>query len=148
MLARALGGRDSASIPDPVRGLMMAGDGWAQLLQGDSTGGIRRMRAGLDLSGASAEESAYPRFQFALALSARPETRVEGIHWLRYGFDAQPLYKPLTLLALGHAYESAGQRDSAAQFYRRFLGLWDKADPLLQPRVEEARAGLQAVTRE
>jgi serine/threonine-protein kinase len=148
MLVRALGGRDSASIPAPIRGLMMAGDGWAQLLQGDSLGAIRRMRAGLDLSAAPGEESAYPRLQFALALAARPENRAEGIRWLRYGFEMLPLYKPLTLLALGHTYEAAGLPDSAEQFYTRFLRLWDKADPTLRSRVEEAKAGLQAVTRE
>lgn len=148
MLARSLSSRDSASLPETIRGLMIAGDGWAQLLQGDSLGGIRRMMAGLDLAGPPGLEDAFLRFQFALASAARPETRAEGIRWLRYGFDALPLYKPLTLLALGHTYEAAGQRDSAAQFYRRFLRLWDKADPLLQSRVEEARAGLQAVTRE
>ena len=148
MLARALGSRDSASIPETIRGLMIAGEGWAQLLEGDTIGGIRRMRMGLDLSASPGEETAYPRFQFALALAARPETRSEGIRWLRYRDDPQPLYKPLTLLALGHTYEAAGQPDSAAQFYRRFLRLWDKADPALQSRVQEARAGLQAVTQE
>ncbi|HEY9014846.1 MAG TPA: hypothetical protein VIM84_07275, partial [Gemmatimonadales bacterium] len=91
LLARALGARDSASIPEEVRGLMIAGDGWAQLLQGDSLGGIRRMRTGLDLSAAPPEESAYLRFQLALALAARPETRAEGIQWLRYGFEMLPL---------------------------------------------------------
>ncbi len=97
LLARTLGGRDSASIPAPIRGLMIAGDGWAALLQGDSVGGIRRMRYGLDLSAAPNEESAFPRLQLALALAARPETRAEGIRWLRYGFETLPLYKPLTL---------------------------------------------------
>jgi serine/threonine-protein kinase len=148
ILARALGSRDSAAIAADIRGLMIAGDGWAQLLQGDSIGGVRRMRTGIDLSAASPEESAHLRLQLALALAARADTRAEGIRWLRYAFDTQPLYKPLTLLALGHTYELAGQPDSAAQSYRRFLRLWDKADPALQSRVEEARAGLRAVTRE
>ena len=78
LLSRELGSRDSASIPAPVRGLMIAGDGWAALLQGDSVGGIRRMRYGLDLSAAPNEESAFPRLQFALALAARPETGRRG----------------------------------------------------------------------
>jgi hypothetical protein len=147
LLGRELG-RDRASIPAPVRGLMMAGDGWAALLQGDSVGGIKRMRAGLDLSAAPNEESAFPRLQFALALAARRETRAEGIRWLKYGFEALPLYKPLTFLALGHAYEAARQRDSAAAAYSRFLRLWDKADPELQGRVREARAALQELTQE
>jgi TolB-like protein len=147
LLARELG-RDSASIPAPIRGLMVAGDGWAALLQGDSVGGIRRMRSGLELSAAPNEESAFPRLQLALALAARPATRDEGIRWLRYGFETLPLYKPLTLLALGHAYEAGGKRDSAAVAYSRFLRLWDKADPELQGRVKEAREALHEVTRE
>jgi hypothetical protein len=58
------------------------------------------------------------------------------------------LYLPLTYLALGHAYELGGERDSAAQAYNRFLRLWDKADPDLQGRVKEAREGLQAIAAE
>jgi serine/threonine-protein kinase len=147
-LARALDSRDSAIMSESIRGLMIAGDGWGQLLQGDSAGGIRRMRAGLDQSAAPNEETAFPRFQLALSLAARRDTRAEGINWLRYGFDLLPLYKPLTLLALGHAYEAAGVRDSATQAYTHFLRLWDKADPELQGRVQEARTALQELTRE
>lgn len=106
------------------------------------------MRGGLELSAAPNEESAFPRLQLALAMAARPETRAEGMRWLRYGFETLPLYKPLTFLALGHAYEAAGRRDSAAQAYSRFLRLWDKADPELQGRVREARAALQEVSKE
>jgi len=148
ILGRALTARDSAAIPESIRGLMIAGDGWAQLLQGDSAGGIRRMRAGLDLSAAPNEETAFPRLQLALSLAARAESRAEGIQWLRYGFEMLPLYKPLTLLALGHAYEAAGLRDSAAQSYGRFLRLWDKADPELQGRVTEAASALQELSRD
>ena len=106
------------------------------------------MRSGLELSGASNEESAFPRLQLALALAARPETRAEGIRWLRYGFKTLPLYKPLTYLALGHEYEATSQRDSAAMAYGRFLRLWDKADPELQGRVREAKEALQELTGE
>jgi len=69
-------------------------------------------------------------------------------YWLRYGFDLLPLYKPLTFLALGHAYEAAGVRDSATQAYTHFLRLWDKADPELQGRVREARSALEEPNRE
>jgi hypothetical protein len=105
------------------------------------------MRAGLNQTGPG-EETGFPRFQFALALAARPETRAEGIRWLRYGFENLPLYKPLTFLALGHTYEAAGQRDSAAQAYGQFLRFWDKADPELQGRVREAKDALQELSRE
>jgi hypothetical protein len=94
------------------------------------------------------EESAYLRLQLALALAARPDTRSEGVRWLRFGFDFLPLYLPLTHLALGHAYEAAGQRDSAAQAYGRFIRFWDKADPELRGRVREATDALEELSRE
>ena len=147
-LARALASRDTALLARPVHGLLVAADGWGAILQGDSVGGIRRMREGLALAAAPNEETSFLRLQFALAIAGRPESRAEGIRWLKYGFDQQPLYLPLTYLALGHAYELGEQRDSAAAAYSRFLKLWDKADPELQGRVKEARAGLQEVTRE
>jgi len=87
------------------------------------------------------------RFQLGLALAALPETRAEGIRWLRYGFDMMPLYLPLTQQALGRTYEAARQRDSAGMAYGRFLRLWDKADPELQGRVREAKEALQAENR-
>ena len=51
-------------------------------------------------------------------------------------------------LAFGPTYQAAGQRDSAAMAYSRFLRFWDKADPKLQGRVREARERLQELTRE
>ena len=149
-IARALATRGSQPTPPEMRGLMEAVDGWGILLQGDSVAGIRRLRAGLDTAASPGmtEETAFFRFQLGLALAARPETRAEGIRWLRYGFDMMPLYQPLTQLALGHTYETAGQRDSAAVAYGRFLRLWDKADPELQGRVREAKEALQETAGE
>jgi serine/threonine-protein kinase len=148
-LARALATRDSLLTAE-IRGLMVAADGMGLILQGDSVAGIRRMREGLDIAAAPGmgDESAYLRLQLALALAARPDTRSEGIRWLQYGFDFLPLYLPLTRLALGQAYEAAGQRDSAAIAYGRFLRLWDKADPELKGMVREARAALEELSRE
>jgi hypothetical protein len=67
---------------------------------------------------------------------------------LKYAFHFQPLYLPLIQLALGRTYEAAGQRDSAAVAYGRFIRLWDKADPEVQGRVEEARESFQEITKE
>jgi tetratricopeptide (TPR) repeat protein len=145
-LAQALGARASRDTAAPdLRGRMIAADGLAMMLQGDSLAGIRRMREGLDSAAApgQGEETAFLRLQLALALAARPETRSEGIRWLRYGFDTSPMYKPLTYLALGQTYEAAGQRDSAAVAYGRFLRLWDKADSELEGRAREAREALR-----
>ena len=52
------------------------------------------------------------------ALSSRPDTRQEGVRWLRYAFGDDASYlPPLTYLALGRAWEAEGQRDSAAYAY-------------------------------
>jgi hypothetical protein len=149
-VARALASHSTRPIPAEIRGLLIATDGLGMVLQGDSSRGIRRMREGLTTAAApgQVEDTAFLRLQLALALAARPETRAEGIRWLRYGFNSSPLYKPLTFLALGRAYEAAGQRDSAGYAFGRFLRLWDKADPELQGRVNEAREALQELSRE
>ncbi len=149
-IARALEASDSAAIPAILRGYLIAADGWGAVMQGDTLNGLRRLRTGLDMVAApgQTDDSAFLRLQLAITLASRPDTREEGITWLRNGFDIDVLYRPLTYLALGHTYEAAGKPDSAALSYRRFLRLWDKADPELQGRVEEARAALAEITRE
>jgi tetratricopeptide (TPR) repeat protein len=147
-LARALA--DSTRMSPFDRGVMVAADGWGALMEGDTTLGLARLRSGLDQAAAPgvAAETAFLRLQLALALAARGETRAEGIRYLSYGFDHQPMFLPLLQLALGRTYEAAGQRDSAAMAYGRFLRFWDKADPELQGRVRNAREALQEATRE
>jgi hypothetical protein len=149
-VARSLAAGKSESIPESRRGYLVAVDGWAALLQGDSTTGLPRLREGIQMiaSPREGEESAFLRFQLARTLAAAPENRTEGITWLREGFDLHPLYQPLTHLELGRTYEAVGKTDSAALAYRKFLRFWDKADPDLQGRVTEARQALEELTRE
>jgi TolB-like protein len=149
-IAAGLELRDTTPMGPFLRGLLMATRGWAGLVAGDTTGGIRDLRAGLEQAAApgAGGPTAFLRFQLALALSSRPATRAEGISWLRYAFDTDVLYIPLTYLALGRAYEAAGVRDSAAFAYGRFIHLWDKADPPLVGRVREAREALTRLTAE
>jgi tetratricopeptide (TPR) repeat protein len=132
-------------------GLLEATGGWAHLAKGDTTAGIAALRSGLAKASGpnTAEATSFLRFQLALALAADAGTRDEGITRLRYGFDHSALYLvPLSALALGRAYEAAGQADSAAIAYGRFLRLWDKADPEVRGRVTEARDALQRFTAE
>jgi tetratricopeptide (TPR) repeat protein len=44
---------------------------------------------------------------------------------------------------LGELYESKGAKREAADQYRRFVGLWARADADLQPRVAEVRQRLE-----
>jgi hypothetical protein len=150
-IAATLATPDTSAGADRTRGILIAADGWGMLLAGDTVAGIRRLRAGIDSAAGpkAGAYSAFMRFQLALALTSRPETRPEGIRWLRYSFDQQPPeLMPLTYLALGRAWEAAGSRDSAAYAYGRFVHLWDKADPLLQGRVREAKEALARLTAE
>ena len=135
--------RDTMAVPPVARGLLLGARGWALLAEGDTAAGLMDLRRAL-------EEAAMPRdavrtapwrWQFALALASRPETRAEGIRWLRYGFK-NPLLVPLTYFALGRAYQAAGDRQAAASAYTQFVRLWEKADPPLQPYVQGARAAL------
>jgi hypothetical protein len=132
------------------RGMLRAAMGWARLVQGDTGAGIFDLRTGLSVTGGpQSGATAFLRFQLALALSAEPRTRAEGISHLRYGFNGSGVYLlPLTYLALGRTYEAADKPDSAALAYGRFLRLWDKADPELQGRVSEAREALTRLTAE
>jgi tetratricopeptide (TPR) repeat protein/TolB-like protein len=133
-----------------VRGLIRAALGWARLVEGDTAAGITDLRTGLSVTGGpEGGLDAFLRFQLALALSAEPGTRAEGISHLRYGFNGSGVHLlPLTYLALGRTYEADGKADSAALAYGRFLRLWDKADPELQGRVTEAREALTRLTSE
>jgi eukaryotic-like serine/threonine-protein kinase len=131
-------------------GLLAAARGWADLLAGDSVGGLRRMRAGLEEAATPRVHgaTAFMRFHYAVGLAAREETRAEGIRRLRHGFTAEPLLRPLSYLELGRAYEAAGKTDSAVYAFTRFVRLWNKADTPLQDRVTEAREALKRLTAE
>ncbi|HEV8196324.1 MAG TPA: tetratricopeptide repeat protein, partial [Gemmatimonadales bacterium] len=53
-----------------------------------------------------------------------------GVYW----YDA-----PLAYFRLGELYETKGDKARAIDFYGRFTELWREADPVLQPRVAEAK---------
>ena len=46
---------------------------------------------------------------------------------------------------LGELYEAQGNLPKAADHYARFVELWEKADPALQPQVQEAKRRLAAI---
>ena len=52
---------------------------------------------------------------------------------------------PRMFLMLGDLEASAGNSAAAATAYRRVIGWWDHGDPVVQPAVEHARAGLARV---
>jgi serine/threonine-protein kinase len=146
----ALVARRDPGVPDELRGQLLAAQGRLMLLAGDSAAGIRRMEEGIDLAARPGYAGTLGifRFELAAAMAARADTRSEGIRRLANGFFLEPLFIPLSYLALGRAYEAAAQPDSAAAAYARFIRLWDRADPPLQSRVDEAREALKRLTSE
>jgi tetratricopeptide (TPR) repeat protein len=46
---------------------------------------------------------------------------------------------------LGEIYEDRGEAEAAADYYRQFLSLWEKADPVFQPWIERARSAMEGL---
>jgi len=144
---------NAAVDAEAMDGLVKAGLGWADLIDGDTLSGLRKLDEGIEEAGygmtASLPFAAPLRFVRAAALAARPETRDRGIRLLRYGIYAWDTnYLALRYLLLGQALEEQGERAGAIRAYSRFVRLWENADPELQPRVETARRALERLTAE
>ncbi|MGD2215856.1 MAG: hypothetical protein PVJ64_03830 [Gemmatimonadales bacterium] len=148
--ARAAAAEDSDSIPR-FSALLMAGRGYAELLEGDTLSGLAKLEAGVEDAGFTEEFFWVWPFHFALAAAQveRPETRARGVRWLRYA----PAYVHWEYAApsfrlLGQVLEESGDRAGAADAYERFIRLWEHADPELQSQVEAARRALERLAAE
>jgi tetratricopeptide (TPR) repeat protein len=64
----------------------------------------------------------------------------------RLSQDAQLLW--VVYRRLGARYEERGDREKAADYYGRFVNLWQDADPELQPYVRDAKAHLAKLVGE
>ncbi|MFN8647079.1 MAG: protein kinase [Gemmatimonadales bacterium] len=142
--------RPDSTMPPKLYHMARAAAGMLAVTRGDTTRGLQLMQAELEEVGAgwNAFMTLPIRLQLATTLAARPETREAGRRLLQYGFGSDIGAEPLALYALGRAEEAAGNRAAAAQAYGRFLKLWDKADPALQPRVAEVKEALGRLTGE
>ena len=58
----------------------------------------------------------------------------------RQNFDAA--FKAPRFRRMAELYEQQGNITLAAEYYRKFLGLWERAEPTLQPQVAEVRRRL------
>jgi tetratricopeptide (TPR) repeat protein len=65
----------------------------------------------------------------------------------RLNFDLDVANVPRLSRRLGELYEAKGDRQKAAAHYRRFVDLWQNADPELQPQVAEVRQRLSRLSR-
>jgi tetratricopeptide (TPR) repeat protein len=99
-------------------------------------------RAGWESAASVFAAEAYDRY-FRAELLERLGREDEALGW--YGAIAERAAYELVYLAPAHRrqaeiYERRGQRALAALHYRRFIELWSRADPELQPAVAEARS--------
>jgi tetratricopeptide (TPR) repeat protein len=65
----------------------------------------------------------------------------------RLNLDLDVANVPRLSRRLGELYEAKGDRQKAAAYYRRFVDLWQNADPELQPQVAEIRQRLSRLSR-
>jgi serine/threonine-protein kinase len=140
---RLLAGRDHRMFGDVLQGTLLLQEGRF----GEAVGRFQRARAiyggvwwlpelavAFDRSGAT---------DSALAVYER---YLESTWNFRIYSDAYHL-API-LRRAGELYEAKGDRRRAAQAYQRFVALWRRADPVLQPQVAEVRRRLAEVAGE
>ena len=73
----------------------------------------------------------------------------EALRWIDASFQRAPseiAYAAPMHLKRAEIYERLGDREKAAEHYRRFAALWRDCDPVLRPRVEEAKARIARLT--
>jgi len=127
----------------------------AALQQGDPEGALEHLEA-VELRGEPIHlhylySGARERFLRA-ELLAEAERFEEALGWYEsvvslYDVDAVPYVAPAHR---GHAraLENLGREEEAVEAYQRFLELWQNADPVFRPKVEEAKERLKQLTAE
>jgi len=59
-----------------------------------------------------------------------------------------PDWRVPSMLRLAQLYEGRGDTDEAIEYYNRFVELWQDADPVLQPIVEDVRGRIAGLVGE
>jgi tetratricopeptide (TPR) repeat protein len=75
----------------------------------------------------------------------------EALQWIETSFQGAPseiVYLAPMHLARAEIYERLGEREKAAEHYRRFLVLWRDCDPELRPVLERAKSELARLVAE
>ena len=123
-------------------------DGWDRLLLGDTATAIDLIDRGVRRLGFHGIATYPVIIAYAEQLALRPSTRERGIRMLQWLVANQALYPARGFLALGRAFERAGELEQARSSYGQVLRLWGGADDFRQDEVREARNALIRLTRE
>ncbi len=127
-----------------------AGIAWAEVVEGDTIGGIRRLVGAMEQLPVWEWEDGSPPEQFLMFHAARlmtlhTDTRSEGLAKLKNGRFTVPELMVLRYEALAEGYVATGNLDQARNHYEVLLTLWDQAEPSLEARVQAARNALQTL---
>jgi tetratricopeptide (TPR) repeat protein len=80
-----------------------------------------------------------------LSETGRSEEAVSWFSSFAWSASFEYIYKAPALLRRAQICERLDQTEQAAEYYARFIGLWQNCDPPLRPAVDEARARLLAL---
>jgi tetratricopeptide (TPR) repeat protein len=125
-------------------------EGLIALAEGQPARAVPLFRRAVDRNCIACEQIRVGR---AFEAMAQPDSAVAAYE----RFLAQPsldrLYMDQFVIAplherLGTLYERLGNREQAALHLARFVELWERADPELQPRVTAAQQALERLTAE
>jgi eukaryotic-like serine/threonine-protein kinase len=128
---------------------------WARayvaLRRGDPQPGIAVFRAAsADTSPGGCRICGLPLLGEAYELAGQPDSAravyerfLTLPYFYRLGTDA--VARPIVLQRVAELHEAAGDTTRAIQRYAEFVRLWERADPVLQPRVQAARQRLVAL---
>ena len=90
----------------------------------------------------------------ALAFDRANETDSAIVYFQRFveassvhRLTTDPVTLNVILRRLGELHEAQGRRDRAIHYYSRFVQLWKRADPELQPQVTEIRRRIDRLTK-
>ena len=75
----------------------------------------------------------------------------EALDWLHLGFADTPTelaYLGPLQFRQGELYERLGEPEQAAEYYQRFLHIWERCEPSLQPLAAETRSRLARLAGE
>jgi serine/threonine-protein kinase len=126
-----------------ARYLGAAAGAYLALARGDSGGAVRSFEAIPD-SLCFMGNCFYEKLTLARVLAAGGEDRRAAAlldRWIWAG-GATPSYV-LAILERGRIAERLDERDRALKSYRFVADAWRRADPVLEPYVDEAKAGLE-----
>jgi serine/threonine-protein kinase len=93
----------------------------------------------------------FQKFTEARLLAAGSDERKAADlmdHWVLENFMKPTPVIVVARLERAQLAEHLGERELAIRYYQFVTDIWRNADPMLSPYVEEARAGLQRLTRE